>query len=366
MDLSRRRLAVATVGALAGCASSADTETVTRSSPTESATADGGGTLSAPMRSTPLALPMPREEITSEAESGGPPKDGIPAIDDPSFVTAEEATFLESADVVFGLRHEGTVRAYPQRILVQHEICNDTVAGTPIAVTYCPLTGTVLGFRRDGTTFGVSGRLLNSNLIMYDRATETWWPQVLATSIPGPWNVAPPEQSLQEVRLLWTTWERWRDEHPETTVLSTETGYARNYARDPYGDYTPKSGYYEDDQTLFPVLNADDRFHSKAVFLGARTPEGAIAVKKSSLRGDRIVEGAIGETPVLATYDPRYDTGYVYRNPESRAFEAEDGRVVTPDGEHVAPDAVPLERIHAFDAMWFAWHGFYPETDVVA
>jgi hypothetical protein len=303
--------------------------------------------------------------LRSAARSGGPPKDGIPAIDDPSFVTADEASFLNLDDVVFGIEREGAVKAYPRKILVHHEICNDTVAGTPLAVTYCPLTGTVLGFRRDGTTFGVSGRLVNNNLIMYDRATETWWPQVLATSIPGPWNGTPAEQSLQEGRLIWTTWKQWRDEHPESKVLSTETGYARNYGADPYGSYGPPAGYYAEERTLFPVLNEDDRFQKKTVVMGARTPEGAVAVQKATLESEKLLEGSLAERAVLAVYDPRYETGYVYGNPDELSVEYDGGTIVTPEDERVAPDALPLERIHTFDAMWFAWHGFYPETDVL-
>jgi hypothetical protein len=309
---------------------------------------------------------MSGADLRSAARSGGPSKDGIPAIDDPSFVSAEEATFLNPDDVVFGIAREGSVKAYPQQILVHHEICNDAVAGTPLAVTYCPLTGTVLGFRRDGTTFGVSGRLVNNNLIMYDRATEAWWPQVLATAIPGPWNAAPPERSLQEVRLIWTSWKHWREEHPDTRVLSTDTGYARNYGSDPYGSYGPPAGYYAQKRTLFPVLNEDDRFHPKTVVMGARTPGGAVAVQKSTLQAGKLIEGTLAGTPILAVYDPRYETGYVYANPEELSFEYDGGTVVTPADERVAPDALSIERIHTFDAMWFAWHGFYPESDVLA
>ena len=101
-----------------------------------------------------------------------------------------------------------TVKAYSQSIFVLYEICNHMVDNTPVSITYCPLTGTAIGFERGETTFGVSGRLVSNNLIKHDRATEAWWPQVLATSIPKPWNEDPPNRSLQEVRVIWTTWER--------------------------------------------------------------------------------------------------------------------------------------------------------------
>lgn len=310
-----------------------------------------------------LPLPMSGEDLRTEARSGGPPKDGIPSIDDPSFVAAASADFLEPGDPVFGAVRDGDVKAYPQRILVWHEIANDTLGGDPVSITYCPLTGTAQGFERGNTEFGVSGRLINNNLVMYDRATETWWPQILATAIPGPWNESPVRQSLREFRLVWTTWEQWVDHHPETLVLSTNTGFAKNYNRDPYGSYNPRGGYYSNDGTLFPALNDDTRFDDKSVVMGARTPAGAVAFLKDSLRDEGVMTGTLGETPVVAVRDDRYDTAYTYANPDEVPVALEDDAVVV-RGEGYAPDDLPLQRIYTFDAMWFAWSGYYPETTV--
>ena len=313
-----------------------------------------------------LPLLMPPDELRETAQSGGPPKDGIPSVDDPSFVDPGGADFLESGDPVFGVVRDGTAKAYPQKILVSHEIVNDSLAGTPVSVTYCPLTGTVQGFERGGTTFGVSGRLINNNLVMYDRDTETWWPQMLATSIPGPWNEDPATESLREFRLVWTTWEQWRSHAPETRVLSTDTGHARNYNNDPYGEYNPRSGYYANDSLLFESLSNDDTFSRKRVVMGARTPDGAAAFLKDALREEQVVSGRIGDVPVVAIYDERLDTGYVYLNPGETAVEPTDGAAVRADGERHLPDDLLLERVHTFDAMWFAWVGYYPDTSVYA
>jgi len=307
---------------------------------------------------------MAPADLRAESRSGGPPKDGIPSIDEPQFVGADEAEFLAPGDVVFGVVRDGTATAYPQRILAHHEIVNDTLGGVPVAVTYCPLTGTAMGFYRGSTTFGVSGRLINNNLVMYDRATEAWWPQILATAIPGPWNDAPEVRSLREFRLVWTTWERWRRVHPDTRVLSTDTGHAKNYGRDPYGSYNPRGGYYKNDDLLFPALGEDDRYGKKRVVMGARTPEGAVAFPKDAVREKRLVEGEVGDVPVLAVHDPRLDTAYVYLNPDGATFEFDDGAVVGADGTRHDPDGLPLDRIHTFDAMWFAWAGYYPDTNV--
>jgi len=317
-----------------------------------------------PTADAQLPLPMEPAALRENAMSGGPPKDGIPSIDDPKFVAADSVDYLASGDPVFGVVTDGVAKAYPQKILAQHEIVNDELAGTSVAVTYCPLTGTVQGFERGETTFGVSGRLINNNLVMYDRATETWWPQILATSIPGPWNEDPPVRSLREFRLIWTTWKRWRSREPETQVLSTDTGHARNYASDPYGSYNPRRGYYAGGNPTFPALDSPDRFGDKTVVMGARTADGAVAFLKDSLRDRNLLAGELGDNPVLAVYDPALDTGYVYLNPEGEEYQFDDGSVVGPDGTAYEPGSLPLSRVHTFDAMWFAWGGYYPETNV--
>jgi hypothetical protein len=309
-------------------------------------------------------LPMAPADLREEALSGGPPKDGIPSIDEPNFAGPDDVDFLEDGDPVFGVVKNGAVKAYPQKILVQHEIVNDTLGDLPVAVSYCPLTGTVQGFERGDTTFGVSGRLINNNLVMYDRDSGTWWPQILATSIPGDWNEDPEIQSLREFRLVWTTWEQWRELHPETDVLSTNTGHGQNYRDDPYGSYNPIGGYYTRESTLFPRLNPNDRYHPKEIFMGARTADGAVAFRKESLATAGLMTGELGGTPALAVFDPRLSTAYVYLNPDAQSFEYDDGTAVGTDGTAYNPDSLPLERVHAFDAMWFAWSGYYPEGNV--
>jgi len=369
MRFTRRQfVAVAGLSALAGCNSGADPGS--EGSPTTTAESSAAGSTSVTDGSVPTAkgtliLPMDPSEIESLAVSGGPPKDGIPSIDDPSFVGSDDADFLDPDDPVFGVALNGDIKAYPQKILVQHEIVNDRLGDLAVAVTYCPLTGTVQGFERGETTFGVSGRLINNNLVMYDRATEAWWPQILATSIPGPWNSAPGIKTLREFRLVWTTWEQWRERYPDTQVLSTETGFAKNYGRDPYGSYNPLGGYYANENTLFETLEEDDRFSRKRVFMGARTADGAVAFDKSTLLEERIMTGELSETPVVAVADQRLDTGYVYLNPEERTVTTDGSTVLVEDSSY-DPGALPLAGVHTFDAMWFAWHGYYPDTNVYA
>ncbi|RNJ26386.1 DUF3179 domain-containing protein [Halosegnis longus] len=368
MKVSRRRLLTAVgLAALAGCTSRANPGTGGESATTPASSAEAttitGETV--PTAEETLPLPMNAADLEAHAVSGGPSKDGIPSIDNPSFVAAGDVDFLNPTDPVFGVALNGDIKAYPQKILVHHEIVNDRLGDRPVAVTYCPLTGTVQGFERGETTFGVSGRLINNNLIMYDRATEAWWPQMLATAIPGPWNSAPGTTSLREFGLVWTPWERWRSLHPDTQVLSTATGFAKNYGRDPYGSYAPPRGYYANDATLFEPLAEDDRFSRKRVFMGARTADGAVAFDKSTLLAEQTMTGELGTTPVVAVADQRLDTGYIYLNPEERTVTS-DGRTVSVGESTYAPDDLPLTSVHTFDAMWVAWYGYYPETNVYA
>lgn len=316
--------------------------------------------VSPPIRERGLPNMYDFDELRRNIRSGGPPKDGIPSIDEPKFIDAQAGDqILDPGDVVFGVTGETERKAYPQSIMVWHEIVNDTLDGLPVSVTYCPLTGTVIGFERGETTFGTSGDLLNNNLVMYDRATDSRWPQILGTAVTEPME----GQSLREFRLVWTTWRQWKTLHPDTTVLSEETGYVRDYNRDPYGQYNPKGGYYTSDTTLFPVLHSDDRYHLKEIVMGTRVPTGVVAFLKESLSDAGVVNGRLGDSTYTAVYDRRLDTAYVYHNPDGLSISY-DGNDVTLGGDRYDPNALPLERALAFDAMWFAWSGFYPSTEV--
>lgn len=176
---------------------------------------------------------VPAEQI----HHGGPPKDGIPAIDRPRFVAASRAGFLEPDDAVLGIMHRGDARAYPVRILNWHEVVNDRIAGQPVAVTYCPLCGSGVAFvaEHGGTVlnFGVSGLLYNSDVLLYDRATQSLWSQLMGRAISGSMKGA----VLTALPLAHTTWAHWRTMHPSSRVLTPDTGYVRNYDRDPYAGY---------------------------------------------------------------------------------------------------------------------------------
>ena len=308
-------------------------------------------------------LAYDEEFLLEESLNGGVGQDGIPSVDDPTFKPIEEVDFAEGVPV-FGVARNGEAKAYPQYVVSWHEIVNDTIAGDPVSVTYCPLTGTVQGFHRGGTTFGVSGELVNSNLIMYDRQTESWWPQMLATAIDGPMT----GETLREFRVIWTTADEWAERYPDSLIMTDETGYARRYENDPYGGYAPLEGYYARDSTTFPPLNTPDVGHMKSVVIGARTDEGAIAFDKETLLADRVRTGSVGisGSSVVAVVDPGLSTAYVYENPDESTIEPDgDTYRVESEGDGFEANDLPLDRILAFDAMWFAWAGFYPDTAFV-
>jgi hypothetical protein len=362
-------------GGLAGCVGQRDTGS--GGSPTDAGEEAGGGGDSGAgtgrtetARRTEFESPIPTAEgslhlaydmetLRKNVRAGGPPKDGIPSIDDPKFAGASGVD-LDDGEPVFGLVRNGVVRAYQQRILAHHEIVNDVVGGEGVAITYCPLTGTAQGFERGDVEFGVSGRLLNSNLVMYDRHADSRWPQMLGTAISGPMTGA----TLREFRLVWMTWGRWKELHPDTEILTEDTGFARRYDNDPYGDYNPASGYYSNHNTLFPPLEPDNRAGTKTVVIGARDSEGALALDKNNLLLERVATTSIGDTGFVAVAEPTLQTGYVYENPGGLTVEA-DGDQYRVDGEQYGATDLPLDRLLAFDSMWFAWAGYYPETTYV-
>lgn len=321
------------------------------------------------------------EDLTQHIQSGGPPKDGIPPIDRPKYVSAADADkFLKSKDIVFGLNRHGVVKAYPQKILVWHEIVNDEVKGEKIAVTYCPLTGSALGFRgrsRDGAmfTFGTSGKLVNSNLLMYDRQTDSQWPQILGMAIDGKSKGT----ALEEIPLGWTQWSRWRQRHPDTVVLSTDTGYFRSYGTDPYGSYDKPGTYYDSGAPLFPVMANNDRFSPKEVVVGVKADGRQLAISKPALRKKHIINTTLSGLPVVGMYDPELELSRVFVrqvNGQPTNFSSGNGRIVdeltqshwTPTGRAVGGKAMgtQLKQQPSFDVMWFAWYAFFPETQVLS
>jgi len=268
----------------------------------------------------------------AEIHHGGPPKDGIPAIDRPKFVSAAAAK-LAPGDRILGVALNGEAKAYPVRILNWHEVVNDKVGGAPVAVTYCPLCGSGVTFSADlkGETrsFGVSGLLYNSDVLLYDRETGSLWSQILAKAVTGPMK----GERLAIVPTAHTSWEDWRARHPGTLVLSEDTGYARNYARDPY------AGYDVNPMIFFPVANASTRFDNKEVVLGIEIGGRHKAYPFAELaKTGGTVNDAVGASTVRVEYDRTHRTA----------------RVLDERGR----------ELPSVTTYWFAWYAFFPATEV--
>ena len=174
----------------------------------------------------------------NQIQSGGPPKNGIPALQHPAFMDASQAdSFLKQEDLVLGIEFTGTAKAYPVRILNWHEVVNDDVGDQPVVVSWCPLCGSgiVYDARADGQryTFGVSGLLYRQNLLLFDRKTESLWSQFQGRAVAGPLTGV----SIRPLPATMTTWRGWKSHHPGTFVLSFDTGYKRDYSLDPYQDF---------------------------------------------------------------------------------------------------------------------------------
>ncbi len=240
---------------------------------------------------------VPLEEIVS----GGPPRDVIPAIDDPRFETVREANrWLQDRDPVMVVEHGSEVKAYPLGILIWHEIVNDEIDGLPVAVTFCPLCNTALVFERtlDGRLldFGTTGRLRHSDLVMYDRQTESWWQQATGDGIVGELT----GKKLALYPQITLAWKTARETYPNLAVLSRETGYRRDYGRNPYTGYddrrnSPISRFFSRDSD--PRLPAMERV--VAIELG----EGW-AVSFEVLAVERVVNEEAGSVPFVVLWEP--------------------------------------------------------------
>ena len=177
----------------------------------------------------------------SEILSGGPPKDGIPSIDNPKFIPVKEVSSLSGTEPVIGLEINGDARAYPLRVLIWHEIVNDRIGGTPVTVTYCPLCNSAVVFDRrlDGKEldFGTTGKLRNSDLVMYDRQTESWWQQFTGAGIVGHYT----GKELKAIPARLESFDNFTARHPGGKVLVPNNAGMRRYGKNPYTGYDTAS-----------------------------------------------------------------------------------------------------------------------------
>jgi hypothetical protein len=324
----------------------------------------------------------------TEIFSGGPPRDGIPPIDDPGFVTIEDAAnWVVDREPVVSFELNGISRAYPLQILMWHEIVNDVVGGEPVSVTFCPLCNTAIVFERtlDGVVydFGTSGKLRNSDLVMWDRQTESWWQQFTGEAIVGELT----GMKLKTLPALITSFEDFRAAYPDGEVLSTDTGFQRPYGSNPYGGY--------DRMGSRPFLyfgSLDGRIHPMERVVDVIIADEAVAFPFTVLRDERVVDYTIGGQDVVVFYksgtvsaldsgtiadsknigstgvfDPVVDGRKLTFRDEGDGFvDEETGSTWNIQGQAIAGplDGHQLRSIVHTNVFWFAIAAFRPDVTV--
>ena len=308
---------------------------------------------------------------------GGPGKDGIPALENPEFISVSEVDFLSDDDLVIGVKMGDDIRSYPHPILNWHEIINDDINDTYFSITYCPLTGSGIGWSRtlngQTTTFGVSGLLYNSNLIPYDRLTDSNWSQMMLQCVNGELI----GQYIETAHVIETTWQTWKEMYPESEVVSTNTGYDRPYETYPYGDY--KTNH---ETLIFPISNDDPRLPRKervhGVIIGNETKVYVINSFPDTIH---TINDNFNDVPLVVVGSSSKNFVVTYKR------ELADGTILTFEP---VQDALPVVMIDnegttwnifgeavegprqgarlnptlSFNSYWFAWGTFYPGAEI--
>ena len=325
----------------------------------------------------------------NEIISGGPPKDAIPSIDDPQFVAVAEAEeWLGPQEPVILFKIGDDARAYPLQILTWHEIVNDVVGGEPVVVTFCPLCNTAIAFKRtvNGQVFdfGTTGQLRFSNLIMYDRQTETWWQQASGEAIAG----ALTREQLEFVPATIIAWEQFRQEFPDGKVLSRETGFSRSYGRNPYTGYDN----INNSPFLFKGPQTPGTLPPMARVITVDLGGESVAYPYQLLQQVHVVNDTIAGQEVVVIWEPgtasALDSGSIAGGRDvgtaavfSRQVEGQtltfsfDGSRILDDqtgsewnvlGQAVSGElaGTRLEEVVSINHFWFSWAAFKPDTRI--
>jgi hypothetical protein len=375
---------------------SAEPATTTTTGPTVTAPAPDTGPgelpagVSALVNPADPSLPAPLVD-PAEIISGGPPPDGIPPIDDPKFRSIEEAdASLADTEPVVVLDIDGDARAYPVEILIWHEIVNDTVGGVPVAVTYCPLCNSAVTYRREvrgtETTFGTSGMLFSSALVMYDRATESLWTHFDGRAVAG----VLAGDRLQPIPSPLLAWSDFKAAYPDGQVLSRDTGFRRDYGRNPY------FGYDNPDTNPFLFRGTlDERARAKQRVVGVAIADAATAFSLDALATGQAsaLNTEVGGTAVVILWRAGQNTALEEADTSkgrdvgsvgvflpvvdgrTLTFQADGDRFVDTDtgtrwditGQAITGEltGTRLERIPHLDTFWFAWSTYQPDTDLI-
>ncbi|MEJ6395024.1 DUF3179 domain-containing protein [Gymnodinialimonas sp. 2305UL16-5] len=309
-----------------------------------------------PQYVAPDSMRIRFEELTW----GGVVLDGIPSLDNPDLITADEASYLLEDDLVFGVSINGDTRAYPLRIMGWHEMFNEVIGGVPVALAYCTLCGagilfeTQLPSREDPLVFGSSGFLYRSNKLMFDRQTDSLWNQFTGQPVSGP--LVDSGIELAQRPVVITEWSRWRADNPDTRVLSVNTGFARDY-----GPGVVYRDYFASDDLMFPTLVDETEHRQKSYVFGVRLAGGAKAYPLEAFEGGRVINDQVGFHNLVLVGDAAsrsvraYDRGDLEFGQDLSA----DGVTWTQTEDAlVAPDGRRAPRVAGHISYWFAWQGY--------
>lgn len=308
-----------------------------------------------------------------EVRWGGVPQDGIPPLRQPNMIKATEATYLEKDNVVFGIEVNGEARAYPKRILAWHEMFVDKVGGIDVAGVYCTLCGTMVLYKTNQNginhDLGTSGFLYRSNKLMYDQRTQSLWNTLQGAPVIGP--LVGRGIVLEHLSVVTTTWGEWKKRHPNTQVLSLDTGYKRNY-----DEGIAYQDYFGSDDLMFNTPYQDNRLNNKDEILALRfleVPGEQLAISTKFLLENPIYYDAIGEKEFVVLTD-KTGGNRVYQAPdqkfssydqESTLLGQEGHKWKLQEGQLVRDDGQLLVRLPYHRAFWFGWLAAFPETRLV-
>lgn len=329
-----------------------------------------------------LSLTEDRMKGMEEAvHQTGVTRDQIPSIEQPRYVGVPNASLvLDREDIVFVWESPDGVYVYPREIMLWHQVLNDMVADRRVSVTHDPVTGCLVGYSGEldkvRTSFGVYGPLLNNNLLLYDRASASVWPQAMGLAFMGRLK----GRELKPFPLLWSTWGRVKERYPKARVLARPTVGNFLYGRDPYGSYGRKDTYYQNRQIVYPLqYPLDARLHPKEPVLGIVMGEDQTAVAVRAVVRQRAVNFRLGITPLVALYDEQLDAVRVFRplsgarkltlTPMDKEYQDEEtGSFWSAEGKCESGPLrdAQLERIPTWRAMWFVWSQFHQGSGLVA
>ena len=259
-----------------------------------------------------------------EIRWGGVRRDGIPPLDNPETIPASRATYLNDSDVVFGVSFGGKSRAYPKRVLAWHEMVKDKVGGLSINGVYCTLCGSMIVYETDidGKHYelGTSGFLYRSNKLMYDHETKSMWSTLNGKPVVGP--LVGKGIQLKPLYVVTTTWGQWKADHPDTDVLSLNTGHRRDY-----GEGVAYRNYFNTDELMFTVPKLDKRLKNKDEVLIVRTGENPLAISAQFLKSHRVYQDRSDDVAFVVVTDPS-GANRVYESAGITFDRSADGRTV--------------------------------------